>query len=357
MIRNMIYAVTKTLQKLRTRAAATMSLACISVLCLILVFASLYHVTVNDGGKSTSFISTKTETEAILASAGIDYVSSDVVNTEKDGNSIDITVDRAFTVTVTVGDESKSVLTQDCTVAEVINLAGIELSEHDLVSPAVDTLLTDTAYVDIVDIEYTTKRTEESIPYSTKTVKSSKLLSGTQKVTGGTNGVKVLTYKSKVVNGVVTETECIAEDVIKEPVDKVITVGTGKITSTTGISNADKWISELTPKNEILLDKNGVPLNYKKKLTGTATAYHGDSSTSTGVKPKPGYIAVNPEVIPYGTKMYIRSTDGKYIYGYAIAADTGGACRQNKIIADLYFPTVSSMNAFGRRNIEIYILE
>ena len=88
-----------------------------------------------------------------------------------------------------------------------------------------------------------------------------------------------------------------------------------------------------------------------------ATAYtHTGNRCSTGVKPQPGYIAVNPKVIPYGTEMFIKTTDGKYIYGYAVAADTGGFIKRHPTGIDLFFDTEKECINFGVRTAEIYIL-
>ena len=73
--------------------------------------------------------------------------------------------------------------------------------------------------------------------------------------------------------------------------------------------------------------------------------------------PQPGYIAVNPTVIPYGTKMYIKTADGSVIYGYAVAADTGGFIKKYPNGVDLFMSTESACRSFGVRNVEIYILE
>lgn len=51
------------------------------------------------------------------------------------------------------------------------------------------------------------------------------------------------------------------------------------------------------------------------------------------------------------------SADGKYVYGYGIACDTGGSVRKGIIIADLFMDTVEECRIFGRRDIVIYVLE
>lgn len=116
-------------------------------------------------------------------------------------------------------------------------------------------------------------------------------------------------------------------------------------------------------------DKNGVVksgivkkdgkilyFNERGKLTSTgksyksnASAYSGHSITSTGQKPKWGTIAVDPKVIPYGTKVYIPYFDKVFV-----ANDCGGAIKGTKI--DIYMNSNKECYKFGRRNIEIIVL-
>ena len=113
---------------------------------------------------------------------------------------------------------------------------------------------------------------------------------------------------------------------------------------------------------KIELDKKGQPVKYKKLITGKCTAYSSEQSTvgtvtSTGMKAQVGVVAVNPKVIPYGTKLYIVSPDGKTVYGYAIAGDTGGGVRKNELVCDLFMDTIAECIQFGRRTMNVYILE
>lgn len=86
-------------------------------------------------------------------------------------------------------------------------------------------------------------------------------------------------------------------------------------------------------------------------MTVSATAYAGDSITATGTIPKVGRtIAVDPRVIPYGTKVYIPALGGTYI-----AEDCGGGIKGNKI--DIFMSSEAKCNSWGVRNIEIQILK
>ena len=70
-----------------------------------------------------------------------------------------------------------------------------------------------------------------------------------------------------------------------------------------------------------------------------------------------GVIAVDPKVIPLGSRVYIESSDGgkSWVYGFAVAADTGGAIKGNKI--DLCYNTRAECLQFGRRSATVYILD
>ncbi|CEN77692.1 SH3 domain-containing protein [Paraclostridium sordellii] len=90
-------------------------------------------------------------------------------------------------------------------------------------------------------------------------------------------------------------------------------------------------------------NKNG------RLMTVNASAYSGHSTTSTGTTPKWGTIAVDPSVIPYGTRVYIPKFDMVFT-----AEDCGSAIKGNKI--DIFMNSESECNTFGRQNIEIQIL-
>lgn len=84
-------------------------------------------------------------------------------------------------------------------------------------------------------------------------------------------------------------------------------------------------------------------------ITVQATAYTGGGYTASGRQAAEGVIAVDPTVIPMGSRVYV---DG---YGYAIAADTGGAIQGN--IIDLYFSSQSACENWGRRTVTVHILK
>ncbi|MBE6761150.1 MAG: hypothetical protein E7551_02575 [Ruminococcaceae bacterium] len=331
--------------------------------------ANPHTVTIIDGEKQIELDTYCTTAEEILDDAKINLTVGDkaVLNTNASGASV-LTISRSFPVYITVGNDTKMVSFSGGTVAEALEKANVTLSENSVCNLKLDTVLSKETYIDIVDVKYVTESYEETIPFTAKVEYSSSLEKGKQKVTGGVNGSRTVTVKKTYKNGVVTDTETLSTTVTKAAVDKVTVIGT-KVTKKQNTNknqasgdtipySSINTISSLKAPASLTLTKSGIPTSYKKKVTVEATAYtdHSGTRCASGVLPQTGYIAVNPKVIPYGTKMFIVSKDGKYVYGYAIAADTGGFIRKRPNNVDLFFNTKSECRQFGRRDVVIYFL-
>ena len=150
-----------------------------------------------------------------------------------------------------------------------------------------------------------------------------------------------------LVNGVSSEKTVTGEVILEEAVNTIKTVGTKKVQQAAAAvttSSSVKCISTLTPSSPIQLDKNGVPVKYKSKMTARATAYtYTGNNCSTGVAPQPGYIAVNPKVIPYGTKMYIKLEQYKIFNEAATTLSFSIAARNLFISQSAVSQTISSI--------------
>ena len=147
----------------------------------------------------------------------------------------------------------------------------------------------------------------------------------------------------------------LTSEIEKSPVEKVIKKGTKEEIIEEVIVKNNEVQNELQEKNieaSIVNESNAKTndINKDNKIHVEATAYSGHSITATGTKPKWGTIAVDPTVIPYGTKVYIPKFDMVFT-----AEDCGGAIKGNKI--DIFMNSKNESYTWGRRNIEIYILE
>ena len=312
-----------------------------------------------DGKKEKITFKGATVKDALLV-ANIILFNDDAVEPPLDASLSDgdvITVTRAKTVTVVADGKEHTVKLAKGTVEDAISAAGVTVGKDDEVSKKLTRNLKDGMTIKVSRVTYKKSTVTEEIKYKTVTTESKSLKIGKTKVTQkGVNGEKKVTYKIKYVDGKKSDKTVVSEEIIKKAVDKKITVGVKGSSSKNG--KVPSQISWITPPKSVKFDASGKPTNYKKIMTGTATAYgpKDGTATSTGKKAKPGYVAVDPRIIPYGTKMYIVSADGKYNYGYAIAADTGGAARSGRIIVDLFFSSNSACYDFGRRQVNIYIL-
>jgi 3D (Asp-Asp-Asp) domain-containing protein len=122
--------------------------------------------------------------------------------------------------------------------------------------------------------------------------------------------------------------------------------------SPSGLSASQLTITNRDERNGTITLSDGSTYSYNSVSDSfSATAYCGGGTTSTGRAAQVGVVAVDPSVIPYGTRMYI--TSGSTVYGVCVAGDTG--VRGHLI--DLYFNSESHCRAFGRRGITVYFLD
>lgn len=273
-----------------------------------------------------------------------------------DGLTVKLTY--AYHVSVSADGNTQTLFIGEGTVADALKEAHITLGADDEVSPALDDPLYENLTITVNRVTYTEHTEEKPIPFSKKAVKSSAMLKGEKQITqAGVNGKKRVTYRDKIVDGTRESSEVISETVLTEAVEQITVVGTKpKAVPVASLKNNGKPISELTPPDSLEI-VNGAPTKYSKIITGKAAAYTASpgAKTASGRTVKPGYIAVNPAQIPYGTKLWIVSTDG-IVYGYAIAADTGGFVKRGKFTVDLFMNSEAQCNRWGSRDVVIYVL-
>ncbi len=296
----------------------------------------------------------------MLAQNEITILDGDVIDTGIETPVYDgmlVNIDRAFGVGIEYDGNAVTLSLTGGTVADALEAAGIVLGENDIVTPSLETELTDYTHIEIQRVTFKIATETDSIEYETKRVEDSSLYVGEKKVTTkGVDGEKLYTYTEKYVDGVYVDRTLEREEIVKEPVDEVITVGTKKVETLSAYKNTTAPISELSVPDDLELDENGLPKNYKSKVSAKATAYTGDPATASGRKPMPGHIAVDPNEYPYGTELYIVSADGSYVYGYCIAADTGGFVEMGNTDVDLYLDNEDMCYNWGNRDIIIYVL-
>ncbi|MBE6780420.1 MAG: DUF348 domain-containing protein [Ruminococcaceae bacterium] len=354
MIEKIKYRLSQLITDKHMRLRALSMLTALTIAVVTLLHTSIHTIEVFDGERTYVVTSLSRNVASVMSKMKFKSDKYAILNTNIFYGTTSVQITYGFPVYITQGDKTTKIEFFGGTVADALKQAGFTVDEHDFVEPALDTQITATQYIDYTDIGYTSGTYTEAIPFDTKTEYTSALNKGVSKVTKpGVKGSQLVNYTQKTVNGVPTLKEIVSTTVLSQPINAVQLMGTKPIPA-----NPKNWVSTIVPKNEIALDANGVPIKYKSKMTVRATAYtHTGNRTATGVWPKPGHIAVNPKIIPYGTKMFIKTVDGKYIYGYAVAADTGGFIKKHPTGIDLFMDTERQCINFGVRKAEIYILE
>ncbi len=320
----------------------------------VMMGAVTYHNVIRiyeNGERQEMVLSDSDDPKEILKEAGYTLGQYDTFTfSEEADRRYLLDIDRAFDVTFVDGGNTRKIPMQDGqTVKELLERAGAVVGENDILSLPLDTVVTAETVVTLDRVVYQTTVTQEVVPYETVERHTPLLGDGkTRQLSAGTDGSQQRTVVTKFVNGIQTEIVSNTVTVTKEAVDEVVLYGDHTATVTT-----------LEMPANVTLDANGNPVNYVKKITGKGTAYSArdGAKTASGRYAIPGHVAVNPNVIPYGSKLYIKSTDGSFVYGYAVAADTGIALMDGRVTVDLFFDTYLESCLFGAKTMEIYVLE
>ncbi|MBR5524552.1 MAG: G5 domain-containing protein [Clostridia bacterium] len=319
-------------------------LMCAVTLSMVMGVSSRMRVyTVNEGDTSRVMITLSDTPYLTLEGHDVLWVDTSVEEEEEVEDT---------TLSVEIAADGLSTLLQvtepDVTVSDVIEQAGVTVGKLDRVSAELDAPVTDGMLVQVDRVAYEEYTVTETISYKTTYRYSCVLKPGQTKVDiSGRNGEKVITYRKSIVNGEVVSTDKVDEEVTKKARNKVILKG----------SDYGTPISKTPSGTTIKLDSKNQPTSYSRVIYGSCTAYHGDTATSTGRKPGVGVVAVDPREIPYGSILWIVSKDGSFVYGYAIAGDTGGFIHNSETVVDLYMDSVVEMNTFGRRNLNVYVIK
>ncbi len=281
-----------------------------------------------------------------------DILSADIESEIADGDVLIIRKGRI--VELSVDGEVLIVTVTKATVGEALEEVGVTLSETDVVTPDISTPIENEMSINIDRISKKEITETVEIGFETKKVNDKSLAKGKTKVSQkGQKGEKQVKYLVTTKNGEEVSKEYISEEVTKKPVDEIIKVGTKKVST-----SKSKTTAVTTGKTK------AKDFSYSRVITAKATAYDcslaengGHSKTAYGLTPGYGIVAVDPKVIPLGTRLYIESSDGgkSWVYGYCIAGDTGGAIKGNKV--DLCFNTKAECRSFGRRTATVYILD
>lgn len=328
------------------RAASPRVLAfCVMAACLFLTLAvtasniQFSYVTEADGAR-----------RPVVAAAGVstrpvDAQTSDTYFTAFDGDLSSLNLDRMFNVTIQADGQEYSVQLLYGTVSDALQCAGVVLDEDDYTEPALDELVTLGENIVVHRVDYQQKTETQTIPYDTEYIYTSLYFRNKDRATtlqSGADGECIVTTQERWVDGELENSIVTDVTTTVEPLDHIIKVyGEGapvsSLTGPDGTTNA--------------------PTSYTQVLTGKATGYYSKGGKgSSGLGLGYGTVAVDPDVIPYGTLLYITSTDGSFVYGYAVATDTGIALQNGNVLVDLFYETYAESVINGAMQVNVYVV-
>ncbi|MEK5067665.1 ubiquitin-like domain-containing protein [Sporosarcina sp. FSL K6-1508] len=312
------------------------------------------QVAINVDQEITSVWTTDYKVEDVLAEAGIEVTEDDVVKPELHeqlGKDNSITVQKAFDITLNDGGEEKNIRTTSTTVADFLKRENIHLNDDDRLNRKAEGYLKPGSIVAIVRVEKVTDVVEEPANFAVETRNDPSLLKGREKVVqAGKKGTVSRKFEIVKENGKEVSRKLLEEKKIKNPQTKIVSIGSKVMVASTMSTNSKAG-------RNVSRGNSGAPAGGKEFFV-TATAYtagcNGCSGiTRTGINlranPNLKVIAVDPKVIPLGSKVWVEG------YGYAVAGDTGGAIKGKKI--DLHVPTKNEAYKFGRRQVKVKIID
>ena len=307
---------------------------------------------ITDGDAVKVHTTTTTDPAQVLAEAGFSLAEDDYYTTAESDGVSEINVQRLQNITVYNGSETLTATSYGEPLRELLTRLGITVDESVVVSVPVDTLTYNGMQVRISSLGESTERYTVEIPFETVYCDDPTLALGEEKIlVEGVPGQAIRTSTVTYVGDQEDSRTILDETVTIEPVNQVVAVGTGE---QVGQVNDQPIIGD-----GFIVLPTGEVLTYTRTDQFVATAYtHFDDGcdeyTANGAKVKWGVVAVDPSVIPYGTRMFIVANDGSYVYGLSTAEDCGGAIQNKRL--DLYMPTLAEAYAFGVRNCTVYFL-
>jgi len=324
-------------------------------------FESAKEVQLTIDGDTQTYHSTALTVGQFLEEEDITTKKYDILSPNKMTvlqEGLEINVDKAFSVLVQDGEKEKKLWATGGTVKELLKDNDINWDKQDKIQPDLDEKVTEDMEIIIDHVETKTEEVEESIPFKTEEKEDSSLNKGTtQTISEGEEGKVLKIYELTLENGKEVNREVIEEKVIEESKNEVIAVGTREEAPKKASSNNGS--SSNSSKSSNSSNSSSKSSSEGKVLTMEATAYGPDCAgcsgiTATGIdikkNPTPKVISVDPNVIPLGTRVWVEG------YGEAIAADTGGAIKGNRIDV-LVESEEYAANNWGRRTVEVKILD
>ena len=313
--------------------------------------SALHFVTVTDTHGGSTRILTVNQTEAaVLAQAGVAPLGENdriVTSETPDGELMQVL--RAYTVPVTADGQTQEIITTGATTRDLLTQAGLTYTEEDYLTPAADETVPEGSSVTLQRVSYVEYTEDETVPSEVEEIPTSlyyRKQDKVQVVQQGTDGLDTVTYRETWVDGQQVDTEEIGRETQIGMIPTIQKVY-GEQASVSGF---------VGPEVEDGVPVEGVAAVYTSQRA-TAYSASGSAKGASGRRLTYGTVAINPSIVPYGSLIYITSDDGKFVYGYAYAADTGTAMMTGHAFIDLYYETYDESVDNAVIPVTVYVLD
>ncbi len=263
-------------------------------------------IAILDGDSRSLHLSSQMTVGLALSSAGVTVGPHDIVSPHLDMSlvsGVTIRVQRAARVDFGLNGERRVEYSHAATVADFLKEAGVDMGPMDRVVPDLNKPLDGEMRIDVTNVHAMINFVELAVPFSTIYWNDPAMLQGESAlVQPGIAGVLRQAYLIQYENGTAVSRMRIGE-ITEPPTAEIIAIGTKAIRA-----------PESEPPDELeCIETMDVFATWY-----TAASSGGSGITFTGTAVYKGIVAVDPRIIPLGTRMYIPG------YGYGLAADTGG---------------------------------
>ncbi len=310
----------------------------------------IVRVTDSDGNSHTMLTTGLSPDEMLALASQVAGTHDEVQLTESSPGYTSLNILRAFPVSARADGNLYQADMVGGTVGDLLKKCAVRLEGEDYVEPALDTPLSEGLEVAVHRVSYEEETTRAEVEDAEVDLYLDKLLTEDPETPfrRSNSGIYTATYRHRLVDGKPQESELLALVPVITPRDP------GSTAFTPGVP-----CSTIAEFEGVEMGIDGLPVNASRVIRGaTTTAYSSSGGRgASGLGLYCGTVAVNPNVIPYGTRLFITTPDQSFVYGFAIATDTGIALMDGRVDIDLYFATNAECRRFGKRAMDVYILD
>lgn len=305
---------------------------------------------ITDGDQVTVYSSFTADPAKVLDQAGVQLSDQDYYTTAAGDGVSEITVQRGMPVTIDNCGEQIATTSYGETVEALLERMGIATGGC-YVSVPLSANTYEGMEVSVASIHETAETYTVEIPFETAYCDDPTLPAGQEQILVEGRPGQMLCQANVVYHNTTEQQRTVVQEaVIEQPITQIVAVGTGE----------DVGGQEMPIFGDgFIVLPTGEVLTYTHTDTYVATAYTMtddgcDAFTANGNPVRTGAVAIDPDVVPYGTRMFIVTDDGQYIYGLSTAEDCGTGVDGKRV--DLYMHSTAECFQFGRRDVTIYFL-